>query len=93
MRLASLLVEKRLAACVNIAPGIESVYRWKDAIERAEEVLLLIKTSRELFEKVKQALATAHSYEVPEIVALPIVDGSESYLSWLSQPQPNYPVL
>jgi periplasmic divalent cation tolerance protein len=83
-RMARALVEKRLAACVNVIPGIRSVYRWKDAIEDEEEVLLLIKTSRSLFEELREEIERLHSYEVPEVIALSIVDGSERYLSWLT---------
>ena len=82
-KIARSLVEKRLAACVNIVPGMRSVYRWKGAIEDASEWLLLIKSKRELFEKLCAELAGLHSYETPEIVALPIAEGSESYLNWM----------
>ena len=83
-RLARLLLERRLAACVNIAPGIRSFYRWKGEIESAGEWLLVIKSSRELFDAVAAAIEAAHSYEVPEVIALPIVEGSANYLNWLS---------
>jgi periplasmic divalent cation tolerance protein len=82
--IARALVEARLAACVNIVPGMHSVYRWKDAVEEAAELLLIIKTSRAMLPRVQAALQRLHTYEVPELVALPIVDGSESYLNWLS---------
>jgi periplasmic divalent cation tolerance protein len=82
-KLARLLVEEKLAACVNVIPRMRSFYWWKGAIETSEECLLLVKSSRDLFERVKSVLASAHSYEVPEVVALPIVDGSENYMSWL----------
>ena len=82
--MAHALVEKRLAACVNVIPGIRSVYRWKDGIEDEEEVLLLIKTSRALLEELREEIERLHSYQVPEVIALPIVDGSERYLSWLT---------
>jgi periplasmic divalent cation tolerance protein len=84
-RLAHALVEKRLAACVNIVSGIRSVYRWKDAIEDEEEVLLVIKTSRPLFEELRNEILRLHSYEVPEVIALEVVDGSEGYLAWLDR--------
>lgn len=82
-RVATGLVEQGLAACVNIVPGISSVYRWKGAVERASEVLLLIKTRSERFEAVRQALVALHPYELPEIVALPLEAGHAPYLAWL----------
>jgi periplasmic divalent cation tolerance protein len=82
-RVARALVEARLAACVNIGGPVESVYRWQGAIETAQEWNLTIKSRRDLFPKVQAELARSHSYEVPEVLALPVVDGSEGYLSWL----------
>jgi periplasmic divalent cation tolerance protein len=82
-RLARLLVDQRLAACVSIVPRMRSFYRWNGAIESTEEWLLLIKSSRPLFERLRAVLENAHSYEVPEVVALPVVDGAAPYLDWL----------
>ena len=82
-KLAHRLVDQRLAACVSIAPGVQSHYRWKGAVETAEECLLLIKTSRALFEPLRIAIEQAHSYEVPEVLALPVVEGAANYLNWL----------
>ena len=82
-RIALHLVEKRVAACVNIVPGGRSVYRWKDQVEEASEVLLVIKTRQDLFAAVRKELASVHSYEVPEVLALSVVDGADSYLAWL----------
>jgi periplasmic divalent cation tolerance protein len=82
-KIARALVDQRLAACVNIASGARSVYRWKGEIEEAAEWLLFIKTSRALLSEVRTALEKLHSYELPECVALPIVDGSEGYLDWI----------
>jgi periplasmic divalent cation tolerance protein len=82
-RLARLLVEQRLAACVSVVPRLRSFYRWKGAVEQSEEWLLLIKSSRPLFESLRAALEQAHSHEVPEVLALPVVDGSAGYLEWL----------
>lgn len=82
-RVASGLVEQRLAACVSVLPRALSVYRWKSAIERAEEWLLVIKTSRERFAAVRKAIEALHSYEVPEVIALPVVDGGANYLEWI----------
>jgi periplasmic divalent cation tolerance protein len=84
-KIARHLVEKRVAACVNIVPGARSIYRWKGAIEEAGEFVLLIKTRRDLFPHLRAELEKIHSYEVPEAIALPIVDGSEAYLGWLDR--------
>lgn len=79
------LVEHGLAACVNILPGARSIYRWKGAIEEAGELLLVIKSRRDLFPSLRAAIQKIHSYEVPEVIAIPVVDGSESYLAWLDR--------
>lgn len=84
-RLARQLVELRLAACVNIVPGARSVYRWKGAIEDASEWLLVIKSRRDLFSSIRSEIAKTHSYEVPELLALPVVEGSVSYLEWMDR--------
>lgn len=82
-KLARLLVEERLAACVSIVPRMQSFYRWQGAVETAEECLLLIKSARRLFEPLRAALEKAHSYEVPEVIAVPIVAGATAYLDWM----------
>jgi periplasmic divalent cation tolerance protein len=82
-RIASMLVEARLAACVQILPSIKSVYRWKGEIVRENEVLLSAKTTREKFAELDRAVRAIHSYETPEIVALPIAAISDAYLEWL----------
>lgn len=81
--LAGRLVEARLAACVNVVGGAQSVYRWKGAVETAAEWLLIIKTSRDRFHALRAEIEAHHSYEVPEILALAVVDGSAAYLDWL----------
>ena len=83
-RLARSLVEKGVAACVNVVPAVVSVYRWKGRVEREAEVLLLIKTVGERFEDLKAALLAEHPYEVPELVALPVAAGHAAYLDWLT---------
>ena len=83
LSIARALVDEGLAACVNVVPGVTSVYRWKGAVDRASEVLLLIKTRSERFEAVRQALVALHPYELPEIIALPIEAGHAPYLAWL----------
>jgi periplasmic divalent cation tolerance protein len=82
-KLARVLVEERLAACVSVIPGVRSFYHWKGAVESSAECLLVIKTSRELFAPLRLAMDRLHSYDVPEVLALPIVDGAPSYLDWL----------
>ena len=82
-KLAHILLEARLAACVNVIPRIRSYYRWKGAIESAEECLLIVKSSRELFGAIGAVLEKEHSYEVPELLALPVVEGGTNYLNWL----------
>jgi periplasmic divalent cation tolerance protein len=77
------IVEKRLAACVQITGPVTSMYWWKDNIEKTEEWLLIIKTRKELYPELEAAIKKAHSYETPEIIAVPVVAGSKSYLDWL----------
>jgi periplasmic divalent cation tolerance protein len=84
-RIARSLVEKHIAACVSILPKARSIYRWKGEIEDAQEFVLLIKSRRDVFEALRTELSKIHSYEVPEIIALPVVDGSEAYLGWIDR--------
>lgn len=84
-RIASSLIEKRLAACVNLAPPVRSIYHWKGAVEETEEILMIIKSSRLLFERLRGEIARLHSYEVPETIAIPIIEGAASYLAWMDR--------
>jgi periplasmic divalent cation tolerance protein len=82
-RIARALVEARLAACVNVVPGIQSIYEWKGAIEESVEWLLVIKSRRDLFPRLTAELKRIHSYEVPEAIAVHVVDGLPEYLRWM----------
>jgi periplasmic divalent cation tolerance protein len=82
-KIAEALVEQQLAACVQIIGPILSTYRWEGAVERGEEWLCSIKTAEALFGEVEKTIKTLHPYDVPELVALPIVNGSDEYLAWL----------
>jgi periplasmic divalent cation tolerance protein len=85
-RIARALVEGRFAACVNIlASPVESIYRWKGKVDTAKEFLLIVKTVRSRFKAVEEAVKRLHSYDVPEIIALPIEKGSREYLAWLAE--------
>jgi len=84
-QIAHRLVEQRVAACVNIVSNVRSVYRWKEKIEDAAEFLLVIKSRRDFFAALRAEIEKIHSYEVPEIIAIPIVDGSEAYLRWFDR--------
>ena len=83
-RIARALVEERLAACVSISSSIRSVYRWGGKLCDDREVLLVIKTSRDLFDRVRRAVERMHSYQVPEVICLPVIDGAPNYLNWWS---------
>lgn len=82
-RIARRLVQSRLAACVNITQPVRSVYRWEGKVAEDREFLLIIKTSRKRFAEVKSTVLKIHSYTTPEVISLPILEGSESYLAWL----------
>ena len=82
-RLGSLIIEKRVAACVNIIPGVQSVYRWQGQIEQDEECLLLIKTSKERFDTLSALIVDEHPYELPEVIGVSIEHGLSAYLRWI----------
>lgn len=82
-RLARALVEERLAACVNRIRPVRSIYRWQGKVEESDEELMILKTKRELFGQLKKRIRELHSYSVPEIIALPVLEGDEAYLRWL----------
>jgi periplasmic divalent cation tolerance protein len=85
VRLADMLVGAHLAACVQILPEMESVYRWQGNIERQTEILLIAKTTRSKFDELEREVRALHSYETPEIIALPMIAGSQSYIDWLTK--------
>jgi periplasmic divalent cation tolerance protein len=82
-KIARLLVEKKLAACCSLIPGITSVYRWQNKVEESNEVLLLIKSSARVYEQLEKEIKMIHSYTVPEIIAIEIVEGSSAYIDWV----------
>lgn len=82
--LATSLVEERLAACVSIVPGVLSIYRWQDAVEREAEALLIAKTDTARLDALRARVSDLHPYDVPEILALPVAEGSRDYLAWLA---------
>jgi periplasmic divalent cation tolerance protein len=82
-KLARALIEQRLAACVNVIGGVTSYYPWRGNLETAAEWLLVIKSSRARFDELRAALEKQHSYEIPEVIALPVVDGAPNYLNWI----------
>ena len=84
-KIAKALVKERLAACVNIIKDIRSIYSWQGKIEDERELLMIVKTRPELFGSLKTRVKELHSYAVPEIIVLPVVDGSEEYLAWLRE--------
>lgn len=84
-KIARKLVEEKLAACVNIVSNIESVFWWKEKVERANELLLVVKSKEENTPEIIRTVKSLHSYEVPEIIALPIIAGFEPYLNWINE--------
>lgn len=82
-KLASGLLKEKLAACINVIDGLESHFRWQGKIDKAKEALLIIKTKKPLFNKLVKKIKSLHSYEIPEIIALPIIAGYKEYLDWI----------
>jgi len=82
-KLAAALIEKCVAACVSITAPVTSVYRWKGSVEEAREWMLIIKSRRQRFEELREVLESTHSYELPEVLAIPVAEGSPRYLAWL----------
>ena len=82
--LGGVLVEESLAACVNVVPGLRSIYRWNDTVQADAEALMIIKTTAARFAALRERLVALHPYEVPEVVALPVADGHHAYLEWVS---------
>lgn len=84
-KLATHLLQNRIAACINVLPGVKSFYRWQGKVETDAEVLLMIKTSRDLITEVRRVIEKLHDYDLPELIVVPIVDGSPDYLAWLER--------
>ena len=85
VKIANVLVEERLAACVNLISPVRSIYRWEGKVWDEKEWILFIKTQKERFEELERKVKSLHSYSVPEIIGLPIVEGADSYLKWLEE--------
>lgn len=79
------VVDRGLAACVNILPPMTSIYRWRGEVEKAEEVLMLLKTTPERFDALREAIVALHTYDVPEVVAIPVAEAHAPYLAWLQE--------
>ncbi|MBG99362.1 MAG: divalent-cation tolerance protein CutA [Solibacterales bacterium] len=84
-KLATHLLQNRIAACINVLPGVKSFYRWQGKVETDAEVLLMIKTSRDLITEVRRVIEKLHDYDLPELIVVPIVGGSPDYLAWLER--------
>ena len=84
-KIGSALVDKKVAACVNIVPGLTSIYEWKGKVCNDEECLLIVKSRKALFERIKKEILQLHPYELPEVISLQITDGLEPYLGWIAE--------
>ncbi|MBT3056341.1 MAG: divalent-cation tolerance protein CutA [Candidatus Thiodiazotropha sp. (ex Codakia orbicularis)] len=85
LKLSRSLLEQRLAACVNLSPPVTSVYHWQGRLEESEEILLLIKTTKQQYNNVEATLRAQHPYELPEIIAVPVVQGLDDYIDWVER--------
>ncbi len=84
-KIAKILIKNKLAACVNILTGIKSLFWWQGKIDQAKETLLIVKSKKEKFNRIVKLVKSVHSYEVPEIIAIPIVSGFKPYLNWIDE--------
>jgi len=84
-KIAKKLVDDKLVACVNMVENVSSVFRWEGKVDEAKEVLMILKSRKDLFEKIAETIKSLHSYSVPEIIALPIIDGNQDYLNWIKE--------
>ena len=84
-KIADVLVLEKLVACVNIVPSVQSVFWWEGKVDNSEEVLMIFKSRKDLFERIVSSVKSAHSYTVPEIIALPVIDGNQDYLKWVKE--------
>ena len=84
-RIATALLEEKLAACINEVPGVRSHYRWQDRIEHDDEVLMLVKTTVKAYDRAEALIREHHPYELPEVIAVPLTAGSEAYLQWITE--------
>ena len=83
--IATTIVEESLAACVNILPSVTSIYKWEDQVQTDNELLLIIKTTQEKYEQAEKRIKELHEYTTPEIIAVPIINGSEEYQNWIEK--------
>ncbi len=84
-KIATKLVKDKLIACANIVKGVKSIFWWQKKVDKADEVLLILKSKKSCFKKIMKTVTLLHSYEVPEIIALPIIDGNRDYLKWIKE--------
>jgi periplasmic divalent cation tolerance protein len=84
-RIAAKLIEDKLVACANVVKGVKSIFWWEGKVDKADEALLILKSKKSCFQKVVKAVKSLHSYKVPEIIALPVIDGNKDYLNWIGE--------